>query len=221
MLLPLDMHAHIEPGIEPAELDRLGACVVAVTRSLSEYATVGRRADTSVCWGLGCHPGLATAIRSFSQDEFRTGLATAAIVGEVGLDGAAKVPLADQLAVFDEVMSTVTVAPRIVSVHSYKATDAVLDVIDQHRPSGIVLHWWLGDEKATQRAVRLGAHFSVNASQAGKWSALHVVPHERLLTETDHPYGDRRGAKPQRPGNISTVEHRLSDRCWRHRSMHV
>jgi len=101
--------------------------------------------------------------------------------------------------------------PRLVSVHSYRATDRVLATIKQHRPKGVVLHWWLGDERETSCAVALGAYFSVNASQVGKWPALRVVPKDRLLTETDHPFGDRREAAPRRPGNIRFVERRLSE----------
>ena len=59
MLTPLDMHAHIKPDIAPSELHHLGACVAAMTRSLTEYAEVEQRDDPSVAWGVGCHPSLA------------------------------------------------------------------------------------------------------------------------------------------------------------------
>jgi TatD DNase family protein len=211
MLMPLDMHAHIEPGIAPSELDRLGACVVAMTRSLGEYKDVARRQDGSVVWGIGCHPGLAKAVRGFSLSSFRAALTSAAVVGEVGLDGSARVPLADQQAVFDEVISALVETPRIVSVHSYRATSYVLDTVERLRPKGVVLHWWLGTEEETRRAVAVGAYFSLNASQVSKWTGLAVVPRDRLLTETDHPFGDRREASPHRPGNIGHVERRLGE----------
>ena len=105
MLMPLDMHAHIKPDIASAELDRLDACVMAVTRSLGEYQDVARRHDRSVLWAIGCHPGLAKAVRSFSRNDFRAALPSAAVVGEVGLDGSARLPIATQLEVFDEVVS--------------------------------------------------------------------------------------------------------------------
>lgn len=212
MLMPLDMHAHIEPGIAQAELDRLGACVVAVTRTLREYEGVAGRRDRSVAWGIGCHPGLARAIRGFSLSSFRAALASSAIVGEVGLDGSARVvPLTDQKAVFDDVISALVQTPRIVSVHSYRATSQVLSTIERHQPKGVVLHWWLGTEEETRRAVAVGAYFSVNASQAVRWAGLHVIPEDRLLTETDHPFGDRREASPRRPGKIGVAERRLGE----------
>jgi TatD DNase family protein len=193
------------------ELDRLGACVVAVTRSLAEYADVAARHDRSVVWGAGCHPGLAKAVRGFSRDAFRAALSSAPVIGEVGLDGNAKVPLATQQAVFDDVISALVETPRIVSVHCYRATSQVLNTIGRYRPKGVVLHWWLGDEVETQAALDVGAYFSVNAVQVKKWHALKLVPKERLLFETDHPFGDRGGAEPRRPGNLSSVESRVAD----------
>jgi TatD DNase family protein len=211
MLMPLDMHAHIEAAIAPSELDRLGACVLAVTRSLAEYADVTKRRDRSVMWGVGCHPSLAMAVRSFSWEAFQAALASAAVVGEVGLDGAAMVDLSRQQAVFEDVISAVVQTPRIVSVHSFRATSQVLTTLERHQPKGVVLHWWLGNEEETRRAIALGAYFSVNASQVSKWAGLGALPKDRLLTETDHPFGDRREASPRRPGNIGLVERGLSE----------
>src|SRR6266540_6959383 len=211
MLTPLDMHAHIEPGIAPPELDRLGACIVAVTRSLAEYKDVVARNDHSVVWGVGCHPGLAKAVRSFSRDAFRAALASAPVVGEVGLDGSAKVPLATQQAIFDDVIRALVETPRIVSVHSYRATRQVLNTIERYRSKGVVLHWWLGDTLLTKRAVALGCFFSVNAASVQRTESLAAIPLDRVLTETDHPFGDRRAPAPRRPGRIESVERVLAD----------
>jgi hypothetical protein len=41
-----------------------------------------------------------------------------------------------------------------------------------------------------------GAYFSINASQARSWESLRLVPPERLLLETDHPFGDRSESPP-------------------------
>lgn len=210
-MLPLDMHAHVEPDIAPSELDLLGACVVAVTRSQLEYEQVANRDDRSVVWGVGCHPGLAKAVRSFSREAFRSSLMVTAMAGEIGLDGSSKVPLADQREVFEQVISVLTEVPRLASVHSYRATRPVLDTLEQHRPKGVILHWWLGNEAETARAIELGAYFSVNAAQVAKWAALRLVPKHRILIETDHPFGDRREAAPRRPGNVRLVERRLAE----------
>ena len=76
MILPLDAHAHIEPGIAPAELAALRSCVIAVTRSLDEYAQTRDRPDRCVVWGAGCHPGLAREVKGFSVSRMRDAIAT-------------------------------------------------------------------------------------------------------------------------------------------------
>src|SRR5260221_8868927 len=97
MILPLDTHAHIEPDIAPTEVPALRSCVFAVTRRLSEYAKTRERPDTSVVWGAGCHPGLAREVKSFSAARMRDAIATTPLIGEVGLDGAARTPMESQL----------------------------------------------------------------------------------------------------------------------------
>lgn len=208
-MLPLDTHAHIRPDILPQELEVLDACVIAACRSLGEYEGVAGRNDPSVAWGVGCHPGLARAIREFEPDRFRGCLATAAAVAEVGLDGSSRVPMEDQVAVFDRVLGALADTPRLTSVHSYKATAPVVELLERHRPTGVILHWWLGDEEATDRAIDAGALFSLNGSQARRWPLVTRIPPDRILLETDHPFGDRQ-SKPQRPGNLADVEKRVA-----------
>ncbi len=84
-------------------------------------------------------------------------------------------------------ISALARTPRIVLVHSYRATAHVLDTLERHRPKRVVFHWWLGDEEKTRRVVDLGAYFSINASQVGRWAQLGTVPRDRLLTETIIP----------------------------------
>jgi TatD DNase family protein len=210
MILPLDAHTHIDPGIPPGRLTSLRACIVAVTRSLSEFASVQDRSDPTVLWAVGCHPGLATAIGEFSVQKFEQALNHTCVVGEVGIDRTSRVPLTDQIAAFDQILSTVMITPRLLSIHSYRATDLVLDALERYQPAGVVLHWWLGTEDETRAALRLGAYFSVNAAQALKWDGLRLLPSERILLETDHPFGDRSEPKPRQPGLLSTVEERVA-----------
>jgi TatD DNase family protein len=52
--------------------------------------------------------------------------------------------------------------PRIVSLHSYRATEQVLGELSLRPVPGVVLHWWLGSVTATRRAVERGCYFSVS-----------------------------------------------------------
>jgi TatD DNase family protein len=206
MILPLDTHAHIEPDIDRAELVALRSCVIAVTRTPGEYARTRQRADPAVVWGAGCHPGLVREVKGFSASRMKEAIATTPVIGEVGLDGSARSPMESQLAALRGVLSLAADTPRVLSLHSYRATDLVVRELGEFRPAAAILHWWLGSPEETDAAVEAGAYFSVNAAQAKRWKSLRRVPLTRLLLETDHPFGDRSEAQPRRPGNLSTCE---------------
>jgi len=111
VILPLDAHAHIEPGIAPAELAALRSCVIAVTRSLDEYAQTRDRQDRCVVWGAGCHPGQAREVKGFSASRMRDAIATTPVIGEVGLDGAAGTPMESQLAALRAILEVARTPP--------------------------------------------------------------------------------------------------------------
>jgi TatD DNase family protein len=133
-------------------------------------------------------------------------MATTPIVGEVGLDGTARTPIDVQLAALREILGLVVETPRIVSIHSHRATGLVLEELRNFRPAAAILHWWLGSPEETEAAVEIGAYFSVNASQAKRWSGLGSVPLDHLFLETDHPFGDRSELHGSRPGHLPTPE---------------
>lgn len=206
MILPLDAHAHIEPDIAPAELVALRSCIVAVTRTLKEYEATRSRSDQFVVWGAGCHPGLVREVRAFSASRMKDAIATTPVVGEIGLDRSARTPIEAQLTALRGVLALATDTPRVLSIHSYRATDLVLRELREFRPHAAILHWWLGTPEQTEAALEVGAYFSVNASQASKWESLRLVPLDRVFLETDHPFGDRSASQPRRPGNITMPE---------------
>lgn len=205
-LPPLDLHAHIDVGIPPDELRNLGAVVFVATRSLAEAHTALQRHDDLVVWGVGSHPGVVRSHSSFDPAAFRSLIGQTAFVSEFGLDLGAKVPLERQLQTLRGALDVLAGEPRITSLHSHRATDQLLDELADRPFPGVVLHWWLGSQAATRRAVDLGCYFSLNAAMFRRASALRHIPLDQLLTETDHPYGDRAGPEPHRPGNVLAVE---------------
>jgi len=205
-LPPLDLHAHVATNIAPRALEGLGAVVFAVTRSLDEYEEVSRRTDTVTVWGVGCHPGVVSAQENYDDDRFAAALAKTPFVGEVGLDGASRSPIDRQVQTFSLVLTAVAKTPRILSVHSYRATERVLDLIEQAGVEGAILHWWLGSAAETKRALDLGCLFSINQSMQPDVLRRAGVPLTALLPETDHPSGNRRGEAPRQPGYTVEVE---------------
>ena len=161
-----------------------------------------------VVWGVGCHPGLIKAQQGFNAFRFEQLLSQtvfAVFAGELGLDGKSRVPIARQMETLSEALQVLRRTPRLTSLHSYGATGQLLELLTPNPPTGIILHWWLGDAQQTQRAVDLGCFFSMNVSSVRRKEILARIPPDRLLTETDHPFGDRR-SRPRRPGFVADVE---------------
>lgn len=206
-LPPLDVHAHIEVEIAAEVLESLGAVVFAATRSIAEFRASANRRDAVTVWGLGVHPGRQKSLQAFDLNDFAEAAAHAAVISEIGLDSRARVDRRLQLEVFEEIAAVTVDQPRFVSVHSSGATSLVLDVLEEHDAPGRVLHWWRGSRAETDRALELGCYFSVNV--ANKLD-LSNVPLERLLTETDHPSGNRNASTPRQPGAVSDVERAIA-----------
>lgn len=208
-LPPLDLHAHINPSINEDDLYELDAVVFAVSRSLDESETALQRDDPTTVWGVGCHPGVVGAHRDFTPERFSELLDSTAFAGELGLDGKSRVPLQTQIRTLRSALDVLAKKPRIVSLHNYAATDAVLNELERVDTPGRVLHWWLGDASLTRRAVELGSFFSLPPSAARRAELLDAIPLDRVLTETDHPFGDRRSPEA-RPGNVDAIERALA-----------
>lgn len=209
-LPPIDLHAHIEAGISPSDLLELGSLVFAATRSLDEAEEALRRSDAWTVWGVGCHPGLVGAQKSFQLDRFADLITRTPYVSEVGLDGKSRVPMETQQATLLAILGVLQGTPRITSIHSYGVTEAVLDCLETRPIQGAILHWWLGNAEETQRAIELSCYFSINAAMLRRPELLDRLPLDRLLTETDHPFGDRSGGRSRRPGNLDDVERALA-----------
>ncbi len=203
-LLPsLDAHAHFRPGRTPAELAPAGA-VLAMTGSLDEAAQAVGRRDALVAWGVGCHPRVPRAQAGFDRDRFAGLVARTAIIGEIGLDSGARIPLDTQLRTFRAALEVVAELPRVVSIHSYRATGLVLEEL-RRRPVAVpVLHWWTGTAPETRLAVSLGCYFSVHSQVARRSQFRTAVPAERVLVESDHGWADPPAAIPCR---VEWVEH--------------
>ena len=207
-LPPIDAHAHIDAGIDRAEIRRLGALVLAMTRTLDEADVATAREDGMALWGVGCHPGLKKAQNGFEVDRFEELLTRTAVAGELGLDGKSRVSMDQQVATLEKALHVLRRRPRLASLHSYAATGQLLELLEACCPPGIILHWWLGDARQTERAVDLGCYFSVNASSVKRNEVLAAIPRDRLLTETDHPFGDRHSCL-RKPGSVQDVEQAL------------
>jgi TatD DNase family protein len=203
----LDAHAHLDVRHHPQTFDECGF-VLAQTMSLAEAEGALARTDDAVAFGDGVHPRLGHAQAAFDVEHFGALMARTPMAGEVGLDAGSRSAWETQLATFRAVLAAVARSPRLLSIHSYRAPEAVLDELRRTPVIAPILHWWTGSAALTSRAVELGCYFSVHAAVArqSKWRTR--VPLERILVESDHGWSDPPAAIPLRVG---WVEHLLAD----------
>jgi TatD DNase family protein len=219
------MHCHIDLYANPgAVLDRVvqeRIYVLAVTttplawRGTSDLTALAPRVQV----GLGLHPELV-AQRHQEVDLLCSMIGDAKYIGEVGLDGSpphkAVFPL--QQRVFDRILEASTArGGRLMTIHSRGAVSAVLDSL-QVRPSAgtAILHWFSGTRRELERAVRMGCWFSVGPAmlRTKKGKALaEAMPKERVLTETDGPFGQK-ARQPLMPWDVVDAVNALAS-LWK------
>jgi TatD DNase family protein len=202
----IDFHCHLDlypdPHTVAAGCKERGMYILSVTTTPSAWhgtRSLASGADR-IRTALGLHPQLAHERKS-ELGLFDKLLPETRYVGEIGLDGAPEFRphWAAQLAVFDHVLEACARAGgRILSLHSRRASRAVLDRLEAHEKAGVpVLHWFTGSAGELDRAISLGCWFSVGPamlrSERGRALAARM-PRERVLTESDGPFAQVDGA---------------------------
>lgn len=220
----IDFHCHLDLYPDPRAVaeraSEAGAYVLSVTTTPKAWRGTVKLAQglPRVRTALGLHPQLAHQ-RASEMALFEGLLSETRYVGEVGLDGSSDLkPYAGiQKKVFDRVLSACSKAGgRVISIHSRRAADDVLDALARKPDAGVpIFHWFSGTARQLERAVSMGCWFSVGpamlSSAKGK-SLAAMMPRERVLTETDGPFATDRG-RPLEPGDVLTAEAELA-RLW-------
>lgn len=206
----IDFHCHLDLYPEPRkvvnECIQRGLHVLSVTTTPSAWRGALQLAGNArrIRIALGLHPELA-AERKSELDLFDELLPETRYIGEVGLDGTPSIQStwSDQTYVFEHILRGCKAAGgRIISIHSRRAVSDVLERLELFKGAGVpVLHWYSGNKSDLQRAIDLGCWFSVGpamlAGEKGR-AILASMPRDRLLTETDGPFGTSNG-KPLLP----------------------
>ena len=196
----IDFHCHLDLYPDPhAVVEECGLrqlYVLSVTTTPSAWdGTSALAAHSPRIWtALGLHPQLAHQ-RKHELPMFDRILPQARYVGEVGLDGSPelKAHWPTQVAVFEHILEACSSAGgRILSIHSRRASTAVLDYLEKFPRAGVfVLHWFSGTQRELGRAIELGCWFSVGpamlAGERGR-SLTSRMPLDRIMTETDGPF---------------------------------
>lgn len=219
----IDFHCHLDLYDDPQrvvkECKARGVYVLSVTTTPSAWNGTLSLASGAprVRTALGLHPQIVHE-RKGEFPLFEKLLPEARYVGEIGLDGGPECrPFwDDQVKIFERTLAICGDAGgRVFSVHSRRATSAVLDSIQKHPSAGTpVLHWYSGTTRELERAIALGCWFSVGPAmlRSAKGRTLAAkMPRNRVLTETDGPFARAPDGGPLYPWDVAQAHAPLAE----------
>jgi TatD DNase family protein len=198
-----DFHCHVDLHQDPkaiiARCEAERVFTIAVTTTPKAYPTNAEWTGGSsyVVPAVGLHPEVAGE-RFHELPLLLSTIRQSAFVGEVGLDGSPqhKRYYPKQLEVFSQTLQAAqSEGGKVITIHSRRAVRDVIDLIEKlTTPDRVlcILHWFSGSRTEMNRAAEIGCYFSVNASMLNNEKAeplLAAMPMDRILTETDAPFG--------------------------------
>ena len=211
--LYVDSHCHLDKYSRPhivaraAARDRVQA--IAVTELPSSFrrfkAHLGQ--PSGVQLAVGFHPLALSRSVLRERDLFVQNLPMCDFVGEIGLDYArGSSERAKQRETLGWILDREGIDRKVLSVHSRGAErDVIAALAGSHFRA--ILHWYTGTSVIVEKALEIGLYFSINASmlrtKKGK-RLIEVIPPNRILTETDGPYGYVGGC-PATPSSVPGV----------------
>lgn len=203
--------AHLHLATEPAGLGETLARA-GVTRAFlnatgsADWAAVLAEAKNPVITAfLGVHPWYCHKHEPSALTELDKLLTKfpQAQVGEIGLDRVIDTPLPLQERFFTAQLRLAAKHGRVVCVHCVKAWDRITGLIKKEGapPRGFILHGFNGPENLMPELAALGAYFSfgpriLNPREHKQAALAKAAPKNRVLCETDFPYGKINGIAP-------------------------
>lgn len=197
----LDTHCHLDlyPDVHGVirRVRDSAAYVIAVTNTPSVFRPLVALTEAAprIRVALGLHPELAVQ-RQAELPLFDSLVSETRYIGEVGLDYVTtdRGARVTQRRIFEHILRVCAAAgDKVLTVHSRRAADDVVDCFGPEYPGCWILHWYSGSSRTLKRALGAGAYISVNAamlrSERGR-ALIAGVPTDRVLTETDGPFVD-------------------------------
>ena len=220
----IDFHCHLDLYENPKEMVEKvrssGAYVLSVTTTPKAFLGTKKLAEGNerIQTALGFHPQVVHE-RENELQLIDLLIPQVRFVGEIGLDGSSdyRAHLGVQKKVFRHILNAcASSGGRVMSIHSRSAATCVLDILEEFPGAGTpVLHWFSGSKVELKRAIEMGAWFSVGPAMMRSMKARELVsmmPHDRVLTETDGPFAKIRG-KTLCPGDVQIGVFDISD-AW-------
>ncbi|MES2981141.1 MAG: Qat anti-phage system TatD family nuclease QatD [Verrucomicrobiota bacterium] len=212
----IDLHCHLDLYENPLEVaqkaSRENIFTLAVTTSPRAWMGTSRvfKNIENIEVALGLHPEIfAEKIKEIGL--LIDNIKNTKFVGEVGIDGSVryKATLQQQTELFEKVVHECEEqGGKVISIHSRKAEQKVLDVISQYPKAGTpILHWFSGSMSQLQRAIDLGCWFSGGPAMTQSENGINLlkaIPINRFLPESDGPFTQISG-KPIMPWQAAHV----------------
>jgi len=112
-------------------------------------------------------------------------------IGEAGLDYSSGEQGDGQEGLFEKLIKLAIRINKPIIVHSRKAEEAVLGILEKNKAKKVLLHCFCGKKSLVKRATELGYYFSIpsNIVRAQNFQQMaEIVNISQILTETDAPY---------------------------------
>lgn len=207
----VDTHCHLDVLADP-DAAVAEAASAGVTRLICMGLDAGSsrgvldlaRRHEGVFAGAGHHPTSSeepdlAALRELAADS------KVVAIGEVGLDFGhpERAPAATQVAWLHALCDLAGELDLPLSIHNREAEEQLLEVLRAHPGVRGVMHYWALDWSWAERFLELGFHLSFSglATRQSRDAVREVakrMPADRLLLETDSPFGMPRG-RPNGP----------------------
>jgi TatD DNase family protein len=208
-MILVDVHAHLDfPEIEK-ELDAIierarAAGVRAIITNSVAPESMRRTLDISkkydiVKAALGLYPpdalekesGKKNKISAKELDFIEKNKDSIIAIGECGLDYYNGRDKETQIDLFKKQIELAKKLDKPVIVHSRKAEEDVIRILEESGHKKVVLHCFCGKKSLIEKAAKLGFYFSIptNIIRAANFQELvKMVNINQLLTETDSPF---------------------------------
>ena len=211
----IDVHVHLDQFKQPLAIAKQAEssqiATVACTFLPSDFALClpVMRSFRYIRFALGLHPSCAEK-HEREYHLFREYVNLTSYIGEVGLDFSNEFIKTKDIQVksLRVVLEAVGQKPHFITLHSRKAEETLLLMLDEYAIKHAVFHWYTGSADLIPKILAKGHYFSVNpamlSSKTGR-DIVSYIPKNQVLTETDGPFVKIVG-RQARPCDIDQVQ---------------
>lgn len=216
----IDTHFHLDlsdndkNAADRIEKERIYTLAVTNAPRVFKHSQELCRGKKYIKPALGYHPEIIPVI----GDElklFEKFFPETRYIGEIGLDysNSSIEEKNEQVRIFRHIIDLCeTSGDKVLSIHSRKAENDVVDIIGKDFKGKVILHYYSGGVTPLKKAIEYGFYFSVNyamTKSANGRTIISKIPIKRILTESDGPFVSIVNQKAN-PTNINLLVDELS-----------